>query len=533
MEDLIVETRNGQVRGTIKKSVEGYSYCAFLGIPYAKPPIDNLRFKDPEAIDNWTGIKSATEYGNPCAQDDSVGVFYGSEDCLYLNVCVRSLKNVNELKPVMVWIHGGGYLQGCGDDKYYGPDYLLRKDIVFVSFNYRLGIFGFLNLDHEIVAGNMGIKDQIMALRWVQANISKFGGDPNNVTVFGESSGATSVQILCLCPQSKDLFHKAILQSGSIQYTWVITKTPKKYGYQLCTMLGKYNDDPNEIYKFLMTLDTRKLVQLQDKLRRTTDKLHCLFVFTLGIDNKSPNPVMPVHPDELMTRSIEKPCLFGHNNAEGLIYLMGLEKSDFERINRSFNSIINERATELLKGYGLTKQDLRYMYFKDERITLSNCVKFAFLLADLYILDGIHKFANTQVEKNPHPQYFYQFSYDDEPSCMKTLLPVQSKGACHCDELDYVFYSNFRTQKGFKPFQKGTPSYKVMERMTELWTNFAAHGTPTPSTSDIVPEEWKPLDNGTNLRYMDIGRDLTMKTMTNIREQYIAYKAAKDHSSKQ
>ncbi|XP_058803728.1 esterase FE4-like [Phymastichus coffea] len=531
MQNPVVEIQDGQIRGVIKKTVDGREYCAFLGVPYAKPPIGDLRFKDPEPIDSWTGIKDTTKYGNPCAQIDASGNFIGSEDCLFINVCVRSLENVDKPKPVMVWFHVGGFVYGSGCDLMYGPDYFLRKDIVFVSFNYRLGLLGFLNLEHEVAPGNQGIKDQLLALKWVQTNIRKFGGDPNNVTAFGGSAGAVSIQILALSPMGKGLFHRAINQSGSIHNTWVTIKEPKKYAFRLCTHFGKYQQDPEKMVTFLRTLNIRPMLQTAEKVKKTIECLYAVYPFTLGVDDKSPNPVLPIRPEELLLQGIQMPFLFGHNNNEGLYFLLnlhdftGLKSSDFDRYNKNIDKAINEKASDVLKDYNLTKQDLKNMYFKDEKISISNCDKFANMLGDLNIIQGIHKFARIQVEKNPYPNYFYIFSYDDEISSTKLVLPKLLKGCCHADEIEYLFHGTFRTKRGCNPHQKGTVSYKVMERMIELWTNFAIYGTPTPSTSDILPIMWEPLDDANNLQYMDIGRELQMKRMLSVDQRFLLAKS--------
>ncbi|XP_026826921.1 uncharacterized protein LOC113562273 [Ooceraea biroi] len=181
---------------------------------------------DPKRPASWDGIRNASENGNVCSQLDlSTETVIGDEDCLYLNVYVpRSIYGTTRI-PVMVWIHGGGYFYGSGSDGNHRPDYLLAKEVIVVSINYRLGAFGFLKLGHETVSGNQGLKDQTAALKWVKENIHVFGGDPENITVFGNSTGAVSVHLLMLSPLSKGLFHKAILQSGTCTCKYSIKET--------------------------------------------------------------------------------------------------------------------------------------------------------------------------------------------------------------------------------------------------------------------------------------------------------------------
>jgi carboxylesterase type B len=159
--------------------------------------------QDAQPLEPWVGVRDATKDGNQCyARDLFSRTVQGSEDCLFLNVYTQQLpSNTSKtLKPVMFWIHGGGFKTGSNTSKRYGPEFLLTEDIVLVTINYRVGIFGFLNFEDASlgVPANTGLKDMVMALKWVQKNISEFSGDPNNVTIFGESAGATSVHYLVL-----------------------------------------------------------------------------------------------------------------------------------------------------------------------------------------------------------------------------------------------------------------------------------------------------------------------------------------------
>lgn len=210
---------------------EAYNQDLFLGIPYAKPPVGDLRFRRPQPADAWDGVRTAHEYGSWCYgvslrldgfSQNNTGPM--SEDCLTLNI-VRPAHTPRKAKlPVAVWIHGGGYSEGSSADQRYNGSFLVQESvqmgtgIIFVSFNYRLGIFGFMAgpVLEQTGDTNIAIHDQRMALTWIQENISKFGGDPNHVTIFGESAGASSVGVHLLAQGGRDsgLFHAAIAQSG-------------------------------------------------------------------------------------------------------------------------------------------------------------------------------------------------------------------------------------------------------------------------------------------------------------------------------
>ena len=229
-DNLFVNTENGKIEGEKRINPEDQSeYYAFHAIPYASPPVGALRFKPPKKIsENWQDIYNASDpkKGNEkqCAQKGYAGLANDtkSEDCLYLWVYTPSMSNATSPLPVFVWIHGGAFEIGSGKFSDYGPDRLLKgNDIVMVSINYRVGLLGFLSLGSAEVPGNMGLLDQVMALKWIQRNIKNFGGDPNMITIAGESAGSYSVIYHMLSPLSKGLFHRAIAQSGTpLSLSW-------------------------------------------------------------------------------------------------------------------------------------------------------------------------------------------------------------------------------------------------------------------------------------------------------------------------
>lgn len=221
----IVDVEEGRIEGTQLISRLGVSYDAFLGIPYAEPPLNDLRFQPPQAVKPWDGVLNATEYGPFCIQKSMGGSSQNpsAEDCLQLNVFTKNLGN-SELKPTIVFIHGGAWEIGSAVDS--NPIMMMDRDVVFVTINYRLGAFGFLATGTKDAFGNMALKDQTLALKWVKKNIEKFGGDSGKITIAGFSAGAHSVTAQIVSPVAKDLFHRAIAMSGGI--TWK-SKIPTDY----------------------------------------------------------------------------------------------------------------------------------------------------------------------------------------------------------------------------------------------------------------------------------------------------------------
>ncbi|MDO3408671.1 carboxylesterase/lipase family protein [Saccharibacillus sp. CPCC 101409] len=220
MEQTIIETKQGTLRGA-----EGNGVLSWKGVPYAQPPTGDLRFRAPQPPEKWTGIRDALAFGPICPQPlyGEASMFGSeappmSEDCLYLNVWAP--EGERSKLPVTVWIHGGAFVTGAASIPLYeGTQFSLRGDCIVVSVNYRLGPFGFLHLSPlgQGFASNTGLLDQVLALEWVRSNIAAFGGDPENVTVFGESAGAMSIAALLAMPAARGLFRRAVMQSGAAQ----------------------------------------------------------------------------------------------------------------------------------------------------------------------------------------------------------------------------------------------------------------------------------------------------------------------------
>ncbi|XP_069973879.1 acylcarnitine hydrolase-like [Penaeus vannamei] len=219
-----VELRQGRISGASERAGWGGVWYGFRGIPYAQAPVGDLRFRDPRAAGSWAGVRNGSLAPPLCPQVDAnpgeegEAVVRGEEDCLYLNVFTP--RPFASTLPVMVWIHGGAFLVGGAGE--YGPLPLLTRDVVLVTLQYRLGTLGFLSTEDPALPGNLGLKDQTAALRWVRENIRDLGGDPDKVTVFGQGAGAASAHLQVLSPQAEGLFRRAILQSGNALSPWAL-----------------------------------------------------------------------------------------------------------------------------------------------------------------------------------------------------------------------------------------------------------------------------------------------------------------------
>lgn len=232
---MVVNIDKGKIRGKTITSAAGKKVDVFLSIPYAQPPVGPLRYRHPRPIEKWSGILNTTTPPNSCVQimDTLFGDFAGadmwnpntqlSEDCLYVNVFVPHPRPKNS--PVMLWIYGGGFFQGTSTlDVYDYKALATEENMIIVSIQYRVANLGFLYLGTPDAPGNAGLFDQNLALRWVRDNIRHFGGDPNRITLFGESAGAVSVSLHLLSALSRDLFQRAIMQSGAATAPWAVIK---------------------------------------------------------------------------------------------------------------------------------------------------------------------------------------------------------------------------------------------------------------------------------------------------------------------
>ncbi|XP_015838446.1 juvenile hormone esterase-like [Tribolium castaneum] len=296
----------GQARHTNGLSMPYHSY---EGIPYAKPPVGELRFKPPQAPDKWNGVLDANGKVPHCVQIPPVDE-NESEDCLYLNVYVPKPEPENTgPKPVMVWIYGGAFTFGWANGSFYGPDFLLEQDVIVVHFNYRLNVFGFLSTGDLASPGNYGLKDQLAALKWVKTHIALFEGNPENITLFGQSAGAASVQYHLISPKSRGLFQRAISQSGSTICPWALQTHPAKIAWKIGLAAGFFRFGTTfDLVAYLRSLSAYRLKIAAMIGPRFTLKMEEALTFS---------PVFePEHDDAFLTKST----------------LEALKKGDFERV---------------------------------------------------------------------------------------------------------------------------------------------------------------------------------------------------------
>ncbi|XP_038210949.1 cholinesterase 1-like [Zerene cesonia] len=441
-----------------------------------------------------------------CPQNFTNAFIVGDEDCLYLNV-YTPLKPGNKLYPVMVFIHGGGFKEGSGSPLIYGPAHLVKQDIILVTFNYRLGVLGFLCLGIKEAAGNMGLKDQVEALRWVKNNIRAFGGDPDNITLFGESAGAASVLYHMLSPMSAGLFNRAVMESGSaISYSSGQFE-PKEIAFKLAAQMGHNTRDVYDIVKIFKEKTMTELLSAKVP-RHTGDIVQSEDIFVPCIEEniEGLEPFITASPYDIINSSKfnKVPVLMGFNNAEGY-YFVGKETSrqrdEFSFINALPRDLIFPTASEK----ETTASRLKELYQDGPQMSVQSLVKYE---GDAGIKYPVIATADLLLRNMEEPVYVYKFAYGGLLNLVKFLSGfVAYPGASHADELFYIF----------KP--KGTTVLSLLEinmidKMSLMWTNFAKFGNPTPQVTELTPMLWQPA-NLSDPQLLVIDRQLSTESLWN------------------
>ncbi|XP_065167917.1 juvenile hormone esterase-like [Atheta coriaria] len=512
----IVTIKQGVLKGQTEKTKSGVEFNSFLGIPYAQPPIGELRFKAPQPPKPWQGIRQATKEGNICYHKDVLfELTTGSEDCLYLNVFTPKLPNVPNTEkglPVMVWFHGGGFMSGSGRRDFYGPEFMIDKGIVLVTMNFRLGSLGFLNLkDTSLgVLGNAALKDQNMALKWVQMNIAQFGGDPNNVTIFGESSGSASVCFHIVSPMGKGLFHKAIMQSGVASCVWAEGRMDS--AYKLLEKLGKKADNDTHALKLLQAAPVEDLINAQLKVPDIWKPSYLRpFCPVIEKHDKTEELFLPDYPINLLKagKYNKVPIIIGATSGEGLI-IKALElrlKTNFTPKNDADFVPHNFRLQENPDKCAQIGQQIREFYYGDQDPLYSAKSILYDYNTDAYFVRAILDVAETIMRTSKEKVFMYQFCLKTKLNMFSSLVGATGKGTCHVDDLYYLFKSELTPDVAPNSIEENG-----VQRMTKWWTNFAKYSDPNGLGNDpLLSVKWIN-SNHNEMQYLEIDKNIRLKS---------------------
>ncbi|XP_054502614.2 bile salt-activated lipase-like isoform X4 [Agelaius phoeniceus] len=517
----VVHTEGGFVEGENKKlGLLGNYVDIFRGIPFAAPP---RTLEDPQPHPGWDGTLEAKEFKKRCMQVKLTQTdVRGSEDCLYLNIWVpQGRKQVSTKLPVMIYIYGGAFLLGGGQGAnfldnylYDGEEIAVRGNVIVVTINYRVGPLGFLSTGDENLPGNYGLKDQHMAIAWVKRNIKAFGGDPDNITIFGESAGAASVSLQTLSPKNKGLFKRAISQSGVGLCSWAIQRDPLVWAKKLGEKVGCSTDNTTVLANCLRISDPKALT-LAYHLQLT--HLPMPLVHTLAFSPVVDGDFLPEMPEKLFANAADIDYLAGVNNMDGHMFA-GV---DVPAINRPLVKVTADQVYNLIKGLtvdrGEAGANATYNIYTqswgdkpDQEVVKKTVVD---LITDYIFL------IPTQVALNLHLQnaksgktYSYVFS---EPSRM----PIYPRwvGADHADDLQYVFGKPFATPLGYWPKHR-----TLSKAIIAYWTNFARTGDPNNGHSD-VPVSW-PAYTDKSKYYLDINHKMTKNSVKqDLRSRFVTF----------
>ncbi|XP_046608335.1 esterase E4-like isoform X2 [Neodiprion virginianus] len=501
----------GTLRGKIMTTTHGRKVSAFLGIPYAQPPVGNKRFANPVPAGGWEGIRNATADGNFCPQISGTDhiTYLGDEDCLNLNVFTPQISNRknSSLLPVMAYVFGGRFMTGSTKSSVYSPAYLLNQDVVLVTFNYRLGVLGFLSTGDEVASGNWGLKDQVLALEWVQRNIRHFHGDPDRVTLFGHSSGSACVHLLTLSKLTIGLFHKFIMQSGAGSPQWVYRPRAAyaKRAFELGNYIGCSNETSDSLVSCLRKKNFLDVVGVFKQFYVWQYEPFSTWACTDEPDIKG--AFITTSPTNIMRAGQirDVPCIMGLVEDEGLgttIVFYEIEEW-FEDFLENFDyllPILMYWSYLPDSGAAWVKAAKSYYFNNIETMNRSEFLtNLTLLVGDTAFKYPVYSALLYQFAAAANPQYFYAFKYrgtwSNTYTCGKSL---KDYGISHADDLVYIFpYVDYNLTVALNK----TPNEKdlqMREIMVQLWTSFAIHGK--PSTQFFRGNTtWEPYSEKDNL----------------------------------
>jgi len=445
----LIVTKNGKIEGTVENGMKVYK-----GIPFAAPPVGNLRWKAPQPVKSWDGVLKTNKFGPGSIQNQKIEQ---SEDCLYLNVWTPA-NSAKEKLPVMVWIHGGGFSAGAPLEPTYFGQALTYKGVIFVSVAYRLGILGFMahpDLSAESpnkVSGNYGLLDMIESLKWVKNNISAFGGDPDKVTIFGESAGAIAVSMLCASPLARGLFRGAISESGGSfgpvgdtrQDGIISLKGAENSGVEFMKQLGA------------TTIDELRKMDPQQWFKNPALRVSFW-----------PNADGYIIPDDQYKlyeagKYNDVNVIVGTNSDEGAMFARAVEPDVYKKgLEQRFGSF----SGKIVEAFpGDTKEQT------------------ATSTADIFTATAFAwpswSWARLQSRTGKSKVYLYYFDQQQPKAPFMSIVP---RGAQHAAEIKYVLQT-------MDPKTAGKEDLKLSELMATYWTNFAKYGNPNGKNLPNWPE---------------------------------------------
>ncbi|XP_023954563.2 venom carboxylesterase-6-like [Bicyclus anynana] len=485
-------------------------YSSFKGIPYAAPPVGDLRFQPPKPPACWEGVRNAKQHGNICTQIEFSTQAYlpSSEDCLYLNVYTPNVKPSSPM-AVMVFIHGGGYQSGSGNDDNFGPDFFMSQNVVLVTINYRLDAIGYLCLGSKEIPGNAGMKDQVAALKWVQRNIAQFGGNPKKITIFGTTTGGISCLLHAISPMSKGLFSRVIAMTGVPLLDISEEFESVRRGFTLGKM-GYETENTSALFEFFQNQPSYKLVNAKPDViiaERYIRNLGKMFQFgPVPEKDFGQERFLKYSPlTSLKERNVnDVDIMIGYSNNEAIARISFFEEFLVGAYNR-YPELLNPRKFL----YDLSP--VEYMpladfiedhYFRGKAISLETMSEFVTHQSDRFKFQVLRYMRDVyfSYEKN---KYLYRFSGVSERNVYSRLgANYGLTGTGQRDIEMYLFHANRLNLT----IDTSSDSYRIIKQITTLFANYAKYGNPTPEPVSGV--RWDQYNAATQ-SFLDIGLRLT------------------------
>nr|XP_020450864.1 bile salt-activated lipase-like isoform X1 [Monopterus albus] len=516
----VVQTEGGTVEGKSHRMGLLRTVDVFKGIPFADVP---GKWEKPKPHPGWSGILKATEYRDRCLQVTLLQTkTHGSEDCLYLNIFVPQGSKLSQNLPVMVYLFGGAFLMGAsntlevlGNSLYDGKEMADRGDVIVVTVNYRVGTMGFLSTGDTRLPGNYGLWDQHAAISWVRRNIRAFGGNPDNITIFGQSSGAASVSFQMLSPHSKGLFRRAITQGGVALSPWALQKNPMALTKKIARKVGCWRSNEDEMITCLKMSDPVGLT--------LAGKIDVLLLLGKGtvMDLLELAPVVdgdfiPDHPSKLFHNAAQVDYMAGVNSMDGHIFA-GVDVPTINMKNETTVKQVRGLLARMTKEKGNAAIDSAYDVYTSHwgvappqdvvKKTVADIETDFLFLVPTQVALQLHVNSTSGAHT-----YSYLFN-------MKTRIPgfpgwVEAE---HAEDLQYLFGKPFSISLIYFPRHRHLSKY-----MIAYWTNFARTGDPSQGESR-VPVPW-PRFTKHHRPYLTINHQIDKSSVSyDLRSQYVTY----------
>ncbi|XP_034832188.1 venom carboxylesterase-6-like [Maniola hyperantus] len=502
-----VRTANGILQGIWRNSTKGRTFASFFGVPYAQPPIGKYRFREPQAKKPWSGVWDASRILSPCLQYNPVpDAIIGSEDCLFVNIHTPQPK-ADALLPVVIFIHGGAFMYGAGGQ--YDGIYMVDRGLVFVTVNYRLGPLGFLSTGDEQIPGNAGLKDQSVALKWVRDNIISFGGNPDSVTLTGNSAGAASVHYHYLSPLSRGTFQRGIAFSGAAFSSWTYSIKPVEKAKELASIVGCSTTNTRDMAECLRSRPGEVIVNAQIQMFDWRINWFTIFIPTMESRNTR-NPFLTRYP-YFASQAGEMqrlPLIASVNSEEGLYPAAAYQAEpdilpEIEaRWEELASTIFEYNDTLPISRRAMVAEQIKLEYLDGRPVSNDTFDELVQAQGDRLFVADVGKLAQIHALRSLQPTYVYRFSYRWQYSLSNILARnFNDYGVSHADDIRLVF--QLLQNETSRP-----RDLQMREVLLDMIHSYAINGVPElpgcPEWSTVVPG--KP-----GLDYLEIAGPMNLK----------------------